>query len=292
MLRAGGGEGAVPADSPSIRSVQDPAQVLSQARLLMTQITLRPRTIAAILASVAAILFLLSLIAPFLRHVLGHEHLYGIVPRTERLFDLDREANVPTWFSSGILLIAAGLLAAIGSGERAVRPAYTRHWLVLAAIFLLLSLDEAASFHEQFSSIFRKYVTTGGVLTYEWVIPASVFVLVVGVSYLRFLFSLPVATRNLIAAAGALYVLGALGMEMVEGYFVSASAAYPTSGLRVVLTHTQEVLEMYGIVLFVYALLDYVEKNLGTVHVSVGERNAPLPAPARATSGTTTTLSS
>ena len=46
--------------------------------------------------------------------VLGKDHLLGLV----RFFDLDAEANLPTWFSSSTLLLCALVLAGIDGQER------------------------------------------------------------------------------------------------------------------------------------------------------------------------------
>ena len=52
-------------------------------------------------------------------------------------------------------------------------------------------------------------------------IPYIGFVLIVGLAYARFLFELPAKTRNLFLIAATLYVEGALGIEMVGGYYSS-----------------------------------------------------------------------
>jgi len=58
------------------------------------------------------------------------------------LFDLDVEANLPSWYSSVKLLGVAILSAALASGEG------RRVWALHALLFVGLSADEAASIHE------------------------------------------------------------------------------------------------------------------------------------------------
>jgi hypothetical protein len=68
--------------------------------------------------------------------------------------------------------------------------------------------------------------------------------------------SLPSKVRNLFIVAGCVYVSGALGCELIEGFY---KKNYPGDnsimGLYVVI---EEIFEMIGITIFVYALLDYV----------------------------------
>jgi hypothetical protein len=68
--------------------------------------------------------------------------------------------------------------------------------------------------------------------------------------------SLPPKIRNLFILAGCVYVSGALGCELIEGFY---KKNYPGNnsmmGLYVVI---EEVFEMLGITIFVYALLLHV----------------------------------
>lgn len=86
--------------------------------------------------------------------------LYGVIRATDDMvggwgvldafFDLDAEQSVPAWFSS-LQLFVVGALFLIAARERdALRPALARLLRLLGLGFLFLSLDEAASLHEQF----------------------------------------------------------------------------------------------------------------------------------------------
>lgn len=117
-------------------------------------------------------------------------------------------------------------------------------------------MDETAGVHELVSGVTRRAIGGEGVLLYAWVLPGGLFALTVGAVYFRFLLALPGRTRAWLVAAAACYLGGALGLEMVTGWYVSAfetkrSLAY------VGLTHAEELLEMVGVVALVYALLDY-----------------------------------
>ncbi len=83
--------------------------------------------------------------------LLGHMSLAGN-EALGNLFDLDHEANLPTWYSSLKLLLAAAaaMLCYLSEAPRAAAEGLKRRsaWLVVAALMLALSADEAAQIHE------------------------------------------------------------------------------------------------------------------------------------------------
>jgi hypothetical protein len=143
-----------------------------------------------------------------------------------------------------------------GSLKKAAHDADARYWAGLAVVFLFLSLDESASFHELTIMPLRQRLGAGGFLYSTWIVPAAAFVAVLGLVYLRFLARLPARTRWLIAASAVVYLSGTLGLEAVSGRHEDLH------GFRnltyAMLVTAEETLEMLGIVLFIHALLTYV----------------------------------
>jgi hypothetical protein len=92
------------------------------------------------------------------------------------------------------------------------------HWVVLAGIFLCLSVDEAIQFHEKLNAPIRSMLNLGGFLYYASVIPGALFLVVLAVAYSRFIFDLPAKVRLLIVVAATLYIAGVIGMELIDGY--------------------------------------------------------------------------
>ena len=175
------------------------------------------------------------------------------------MVNVDYEQNIPTWFSAFVLLLNSVLLAAIASTKKALGNKYVGHWWGLSVIFLMLSLDEVARIHDTVGWWLSPVFRTSGIFTYFWVVPWSVFVLFVTLTYLRFFFSLPKRVKWLFLSAGGLYVGGALGGEMVLGYMVSESdVADKWWRLEVI---TEEFLEMTGATVFFYALTGYCEDS-------------------------------
>jgi hypothetical protein len=166
---------------------------------------------------------------------------------------------VPTFFSAFNLVTSALLLAVVASQSRAER--YSAHWRWLAVLFAFLAVDEDASLHEMLIGPVRELLPVSGPLFFAWIVPYGLAVLAIGLLYLPFVRSLPARTRVLFIAAGSLYLAGALGIESVGGWYFSRNGE--TEDLRYsLLVAAEEFAEMSGIILFIYALLDYLRQRL------------------------------
>ncbi|MEJ7840937.1 MAG: hypothetical protein WKF95_04145 [Rubrobacter sp.] len=194
---------------------------------------------------------LMSIVGQFYKHVLGHDYLLGFVP----LFDFNGERNIPTWYSSSMLLLCSVLLAIIAASTARSGDRYQMHWKVLSATFLIMSADEVIQIHEQMINPLRAVLDLGGVFHYAWSVVGLALVLAFVLAYPRFIAHLPTRTRRLFIVAAGLYVGGALGMELVQGWH---DGLYGVDGVTALITTVEEVLEMSGVVVFVYALLSYM----------------------------------
>jgi len=185
-----------------------------------------------------------------------------------RLFYVDWEANIPTWYQSSTLLLCSMILAIIARGRRAQQDPYVWHWAALAIIFLALSIDEEAVIHEMAIKPLRQTFHMGGLLYYAWVVPGAAAVLVFAVVYLRFLWSLPSRTWLLFAVAGVVYVGGALGVEAISGLWAQRHGE--ENLVYMMISTVEELMEMIGIIVFIHALLDYAGRHVGNVILQVG----------------------
>lgn len=180
-------------------------------------------------------------------------HTRSHAPVVETLvgvFSLSYERNVPTWYASSLLFTCALALAAIAADVTARGGGHRAHWVGLAAGFAYMSLDEATELHEHLGGL----VGTGGVLYFDWVIPAAIVVAVVALLYLPFLRALPPARRRRFVLAGALYVGGAVLCELPLGWWTErAGADNPTYAL---IDWVEETLELAGASLFLLALAE------------------------------------
>ena len=112
--------------------------------------------------------------------------------------------------------------------------------------------------HEEVAKILRPSVSNdvSGLLYWAWVIPYGIFAIAAAIYFFRFVVSLPSKTRNLFILAGGLYLFGALILELAEGHF------YIKYGLNHIynriLYFVEELCEMGGITILIYALLSYM----------------------------------
>jgi hypothetical protein len=182
------------------------------------------------------------------------------------------DTSIPTWYSSIALLLCSVLLATIAATKKRQGERYATHWGVLSAIFLILSVDEVARIHEMVGNLSSYSVvklagfSPGGFVYYFWVVPGAVFVLAVLLAYARFLLHLPRRTRLLLLVAGGVFVAGAIGVEMLGSRLVFdvvqsrgklRNASVDAQVMIEVAVAIEELLEMLGVVILVYALLSY-----------------------------------
>lgn len=240
---------------------------------------IRPRQLAFLLLLVVAVLVALSLLGQISRFWFGHPHLQGFVPA----FYLDYESNVPTWYSSFALLLAALLTALIAWAKFSGGDRYRWHWSCLAFLLACMSVDEIAMLHEYPIHPLRQFLDAGGLLHYTWVLPGALFVLLVGVAYLRFLGHLPARTRASFLLAAAIYLAGAIGVEMLSG--LQADLYGEENMGYALITTAEELLEMLGIVVLITALLNYLPTAVSGIRIRSGgqptcEHISPAGSPA------------
>jgi len=221
-------------------------------------ISVSPAQVTRLLTLVVSALVAAGIASVAVKHALGGASVWRVV----QLFNLDVEGTIPSWYSSCALLGAAGLLGLIARAERERGSQDWRYWAGLAVIFVALSADEAASIHELAIHPLRRALGVSGVLAFAWVIPGAAFVALVGAVYLRFLLRLPAPTRSQFVLAGALFVGGALGMEMVGGALYTAYGMGLQTALESIV---EETLEMVGIVVFIHALLSHLRHVAGSI---------------------------
>jgi hypothetical protein len=227
-------------------------------------IVIAPRPVIRVLFVCMSLLILAGLAGQLSTWFLGHDNLLGFVPK----FNLSEENNVPTWFSTICLFLCAIALAAIALAEwRGKRP-LCAYWSGLAGTFVLLSLDEAASFHEMLNAPLKTALHTGGLFYFAWVIPGALLVLGFLLAVWRFLGRIPAETRRDFLVAGFVFCSGCLGMEMIDGRYCSLHGADLNYSLMSIL---EESLEMAGEILFLRSLLAYLADHVGSLTIRLRE---------------------
>jgi hypothetical protein len=186
-------------------------------------------------------------------------------------FNFDQEGNFPSIYSALILGFCSYLLAVIATFKKASKAKYSQYWKALSYIFLFLAIDEACSIHELLIPILRSAFNTEGLLYFPWVIPAFFLVIIFLIVFRKFIFSLPFGTKALFIGAGTVYITGALGMELIGGY-IADNYGYNT--IYGIASTIEELLEMLGVVIFVYGLLSYIQSLTSELNFSLSFKQA------------------
>ena len=185
----------------------------------------------------------------------------------QTLFDFERDSNITTWYSSITLAFASLLLIPIAIAKIRIQDPFASHWKFLAVIFAFLSLDEVAMLHERSGEVLEALspVEFDGWLYFQWVLIGIPFTLVIALAYLKFLAHLPTTTKRLFILAGALFVGGALGLEIIAGHEESLGNILTYK----LITTIEELFEKLGVLVFNYALLTYLRKYVSQIKLSI-----------------------
>ena len=240
-------------------------------------ISISPHKLVQIMLIVIVLLTLASAAGSFLEQVsIDNSLLVEVRESWVRLFGPNGEANIIAWYSSSALLLCSFFLSIITLVKKVKQDDYVRHWGILSLIFLYISVDEAAMIHEMADKPVRDLFGLGGFFYYGWIIPAGIVVLIVGLAYSKFLRHLPSRTRWLFIVAGGIFVGGAIGMESISGLsdYLYSQERVASDEFVIIFETIEEFMEMLGIVVFIYALLDYASSHLKPVSFHIGNQQA------------------
>lgn len=177
------------------------------------------------------------------------------------------DSAIPTWFSSAILMASSIALLCVWSDSRTTDVENRRHWLGLAVVLCLLSIDEVATIHERWGELDLLPIERGP-FAYKWVVGAGVLLVVFVAAYLPFFHRLDKRTMILFVASGSIFVGGALVIETFNGRL---DAQGQLESLRYALqTGVEEFCEFVGASLFLYAVLDVLARRKFALAVAVG----------------------
>jgi hypothetical protein len=181
---------------------------------------------------------------------------------------LATENVIAAWYSSMLLLgVAVSALAAYTIRSRTdarwTRPWLRHGWLVVAAVFLLLSFDEIGSLHERVGMA----VSFGDGAALGWVYVLSLPILATGAYMIAFAWTemrrVPIAFR-LFVIGTALYLLNPI-LEEIEMSLIHGAGADPESWARfahdVLLVLEEGGLELFGTLCFLMGTLVWLRES-------------------------------
>lgn len=204
---------------------------------VMFDVTLNRHRLVNLLSITAAVLLAMHAILYIIEFQVMEVEWYVL-----QLFDVNEEHNLPTWFSGFNLGITTLFLWIISREKKRLDDSQSRRWTILFFGFFYLFVDEIAGLHETVNSVVEPSWAWGGLI----------IVLAVGLYFIPFLRSLPRHTFRQFVVAGAVFVGGAVIMELIGEPIDGDSLAYAMSTL------VEEGMEMFGVILFTRAQLNYL----------------------------------
>lgn len=218
------------------------------------------------LTLISCVIFGLSILTKISTFVFGHGYLYGILPK----FDMDKEANIPTIFAVLLLFIAFLLfyiLSLIPEAQPTLKQKHHKKYRFLSFLFLYLAFDEGSSIHELLINPLRDRFQLTGIFRFSWVIVGAVLVGLLTLYLYKFIFSRPAYMKKGFILAAILYIGGALGVEMMGGYYSSLYGELNlTYGL---ITTIEEIGEFIGMVVLINTLLQGIQYNISNSNFSI-----------------------
>jgi hypothetical protein len=240
----------------------------SSEALWLTTYDLSPRKITKFLLAIIALLIFLNLAERVTVYWLNAHSTGQFI---SLYFNFDEEANLPTLYSCLALGFCSYLLGLIATVRKKLKAKDAKSWKGLAFIFLFLAIDESCSIHEILIPVLRGAMNTKGLLYFPWVIPAFFLLIIFLVVFRKFIFALPRKVKAQFILAGTVYVLGALGMELIGGYIADKYGYTTIFGLAATV---EELLEMSGVVIFINALLNYLQSQASELNFALSFRQS------------------
>ena len=211
---------------------------------MLTTLAARREMLTRRLVQISLVLAIASYSMQLFVRTTGHDFLFGLA----RALDVDQEQSLSTWFQVLVLAFCGAALWACGSHETSQRR--KRDWRVWAVILAGMSMDEQVGLHERMRVPLQLLGSFHAFQHYSWVVfglPVAVLAMLVAG---RFVFELPPDVRIRFLGATAVYLIGAIGLEVAAGAWMVMGL--PRDAVYAILPTTEELLEMLGMI----ALLD------------------------------------
>lgn len=186
-----------------------------------------------------------------------------------RAFNFSR-GNLPTWFASAAYLTGSVLLGLVTIHHWPSNRIGALPWGLLGLMFLALSANEMFAVEHNtllgYAVRLVRSITGMGYYTSQVVIVVIAGVMLIPI-YLRFLLTLPSATRRGFLLAGVVFIGGAIGLESLSMIIYRLTDG--TSLLYLLAANLEEFSEIAGILIFLYAISDYIQHEIGGVTLNI-----------------------
>jgi hypothetical protein len=214
-----------------------------------------------ILYKITAVLVVVHVILQVLKFAFGHDQIFGLI----KLFNLDEENNFPSLFSFMLFLIAAKLAGWITYDAWKKQKRFVWQWTGVSVFLLWFAADEILAIHERWSPVIREMLHTSGLFYYFWQLPYILIFIVMLVFYFPFLKSWSREFCARVFGAAFIFGMGVFVLEALGGWRYSITG--PNDVVYMILATIEETCEMVGVIIFIYALLEYARQEIGEVHI-------------------------
>jgi hypothetical protein len=202
------------------------------------------RWLLALLA-ISALISLLSMAVP----ALFNHPLVNNGGELQRYLDVVEEGNLPTWWSSALLVTAALAHAVAGAAARVARSRHWAYWFLSAGVLAVLSLDDHTSLHERLDAVGREVVDFDS-FPFYWVVPGLIAGAAVAGAIVVLAVNVAPPVRFRLLAGCATLLVAALGGEVAQGALLARADTGP---LYVLTYHAEELAENVGVLLMLAA---------------------------------------
>lgn len=234
-------------------------------------ISKKPKHIALSLLAIAWLLIIFSTILGLLIASIGKEESSMFLRNAFNIIDLDRENNISSFYG-GTLWLIASLTSLYTSNYIRKDNKQFYFWRFLSFIFFFFAVDEWVAIHEYVGDLFAEILTSLEFGTFTWLIPGAFFILAFVLFFLYFLKSLPPTYARLILFGFLVFVLGAMGVEVLGGF---AYQYYDGSSIIFrMLVQLEEMLEMMGVIIIIFAIISYLHAILNYQDSSKTKNNS------------------
>jgi len=234
------------------------------------------KTVFVTLATAAFVLALMGFGADYAGTLEDRDLLWAFAWQ----FDFGQEGNFINWYQSATLFSCA-LLAGITAflNRHGGRPR-TALWVLMALAMTFVAVDEGSQIHDRTLNAVIAALTgeeaaeksgeDGAFGSSKWMLVYVPALIALVALYFRFFCALPKRTRWGFGISAALYIGGAVGVELLFEEF-SALGGGDTLG-SFALDAASELGEMLGVAVFASTLIAYLAREFGGVRMEFRSR--------------------
>jgi hypothetical protein len=197
------------------------------------------------------------------------------VLKTIEFIDFNSEKdNLLDWYQSSTLLFCSLLLATTAFILKSNRKTDRLFWENLAWLFLYLSIEEVVNINNHILLLLNYAFNVQDFLNSYLLLATLVLICILLAVEFSHLFHLPLHIRRLFICAGFIYVVGAIVLDALGPMYVDLHNNPLASSQKFVnsmLITAEELFEMVGISIFIYAILSYLKSDSEAIQAENAE---------------------